>query len=756
MVNKTAHTTRKQSGFKTLVNKSAYPSSLVYQVAIASPLRRLFDYLPPEDERVDVLPGMRVKVPFGHRKAIGIVVAKKSDSTLPIDKLKAIDCVLDSEPVFSKHLLSLLLWAANYYHAPLGEALVTALPTSLRQGKALPVERWWRLSRHGKGLPVDALKRAPRQAQIVKLLQQGEHSHSEVLNAGISATSLRVLSEKGLIESYQQTAKARPANTTYLLREEPLTLLPSQAEAVDALDLNSYHTYLLEGETGSGKTEVYLQAITQVLNENRQALVLIPEISLTPQTLRRFKRRFNCTIAVVHSGLSDRERLSAWSTAADGSASIVIGTRSAVFTPLIRPGIIIVDEEHDGSFKQQDGFRYSARDVAVMRAKREQIPIILGTATPSLESLYNCQQGRYQHLLLTGRPGGARQPEWQLVDIRKLNLNTGFAQATIVSIEQELAKGHQVLVFLNRRGFAPTMMCHDCGWIANCKHCDARLTFHQSNPHLRCHHCDFRQAVPSTCPQCHSEHLQYLGQGTERSEATLEALFPDTPVLRVDRDTTRRKHAMSKVITEIDSGKPCLLVGTQILAKGHHFPNVTLVVVLDADSGLFSPDFRATERLGQLVTQVAGRAGRGTIPGRVMIQSHHSEHPLLALLAENQYPKFAKQLLAERRLSDMPPYTNMVLMRAEAISGHEADALLEQAKKYCQGIIASRPSLRYLGPYSAPLERRNKRFRYQLMIIAEERKLLHHIVGQLSLWLEKNKAARKVKWSLDVDPQEMS
>lgn len=745
------------------MNKSDHSAHLIYQVAVASPLRRLFDYLPPvppalslNSEKVDLVPGMRVEVPFGRRKVVGIVVAEKADSEFPVDKLKAIDRILDSEPVFSKNLLALLLWAANYYHASLGEVLATALPTGLRQGQALPTEKWWRLSHHGKGLPEGALKRAPRQAELLRLLQQGEHSHRQILGAGISAANLRVLSEKGLIESYQQVTKTEPMDAGNPLREAPLTLLPDQAKILDALDLNSYHTYLLEGETGSGKTEVYLQAIAQVLSEGRQALVLIPEISLTPQTLQRFERRFNCAIAVIHSGLSDGERLSAWCAAANGSAGIIIGTRSAVFTPLLKPGIIIIDEEHDGSFKQQEGFRYSARDVAVMRANREQIPIMLGSATPSLESLHNCQEGRYQHLHLTGRPGGASQPEWQLVDIRKLNLNTGFSQTAIVAMEQELARGHQVLVFLNRRGFAPTIMCHDCGWIADCKHCDARLTFHQSNPHLRCHHCDYRQAVPPICPQCHSQRLQYLGQGTERGEATLEALFPDIPILRVDRDTTRRKQAMSQVIAEINSARPCVLVGTQILAKGHHFPNVTLVVVLDADSGLFSPDFRATERLGQLLTQVAGRAGRGDTPGRVMIQSHHSEHPLLALLAENQYPKFAEQLLAERRLSGMPPYTNLALIRAEATSGQEANALLEAARKYCQGIVASRPSLRYLGPYSAPLERRNKRFRYQLLVIAEERKTLHRLLSQLIQWLEADKAARKVRWSLDVDPQDMS
>ena len=704
-----------------------------------------------------IVPGMRVEVPFGHRKVTGIIVAVESDSPLEAHKLKPITTVLDSEPVFSADLLALLLWAANYYHCPVGEALATALPTQLRQGKSLPMEKYWRLTQLGKGLPENALQRAPRQAQLLNYLQQDQQlSHKYLLAEGITTATLRTLAKKQLIETYQQSCKAKPFDADSPLREDALSLLPGQQKAVQALDLHGYHTYLLEGETGSGKTEIYLQAIAQVLHYGRQALVLVPEISLTPQLLQRFEQRFCCPIAVIHSGLSDGERLAAWHSASTGATAIIIGTRSAAFTPLLKPGIIIVDEEHDASFKQQEGFRYSARDVAVMRANREQIPIILGSATPSLESLHNCQQGRYQHLHISGRPGGARQPVWNLVDIRKLRLNTGFSQPVIAAMEQELSSGHQVLVFLNQRGFSPTLMCHGCGWVASCQRCDARLTYHQSSPLMLCHHCESRAKVPACCPQCSSDELQFLGQGTERGEATLEALFPDIPVLRVDRDSTRRKQAMAEIISTVHTGKVCILVGTQMLAKGHHFPNVTLVVVLDADSGLYSPDFRATERLGQLITQVSGRAGRGEAPGRVIIQSHHCEHPIFTPLAQHQYDKFALQLMAERRFSGMPPFTNLALVRADDPLGTSADDLLREARKYCEQIAPGSPALRYLGPFPAPLERRNNRFRYQLLLIADERKTLHSVLSQLSQWLEAARHSSKVRWSLDIDPQDMS
>jgi primosomal protein N' (replication factor Y) len=732
-------------------------ADLIYQVAIPSPLRRLFDYLPPNDAEQNVVPGARVKVPFGRRTLVGVVVAIQSESELSANQLKAITAVLDSEPAFSAKLLTLLQWASAYYHHPIGEVLASALPALMRGGKPPPMETRWRLTTHGKGLPDNPLSRAPRQAELIKLLQRNDHlSKQQLERYEVSTATIRTLLKKELIESYQHTQKSKPFDQENLLLEEALPLLSDQLNVMELMELHGYHSYLLEGETGSGKTEIYLQAIAKVLRYGRQALVLVPEISLTPQTLQRFEHRFKCPIVVLHSGLSDIERLSAWHAAKTGSAAIIIGTRSAVFTPMLNPGIIIVDEEHDPSFKQQDGFRYSARDVAVMRANLEQMPIILGSATPSLESLYNCQVNRYHHLRLKGRPGGASQPEWQLVDIRQSHLTTGFSKPVIDAMERELSAGHQVLVFLNRRGFAPTLMCHNCGWVAVCEGCDARLTFHQSSHQLVCHHCEKRGSTPTDCPQCHSDQLQYLGQGTERGESILEALFPEIPIIRVDRDTTRRRQAMADVVTRVGSGKPCILVGTQILAKGHHFPKVTLVVVLDADNGLYSPDFRATERLGQLITQVAGRAGRGGIPGSVMIQSHHCEHPLLVLLTQHQYPSFAALLMNERQLGALPPFSNMAVMRAEAPLSKDAQHLLVEARRYCQSFAAGSPTLRYLGPFPAPLERRNNRFRYQLLLIAEQRSALHRILDNLARWMETNRAARNIRWSLDIDPQDMS
>ena len=750
------------------MNKSEFSGQAIYQVAIASPLRRLFDYLPPAQHTSELAPGTRVTVPFGTRSVTGLVVGKQAETSQPASKLKAITEVLDTAPLLPATLLDLLMWAANYYHSPPGEALNAALPAVLRGGGTLPGQKYWRLTTRGHGLPEGALRRAPRQAALLAMLQQGEISHQSLLDQGFKSTHLRVLADKALIEHYWRvhddgdnaanSASTRTlAHGSSLLRETPLTLSMDQQRALDAISLNRYQCLLLDGETGSGKTEVYLHAIEKVLSQGRQALVLVPEIGLTPQTLARFASRFNRDIAVLHSGLTDKQRLQNWSTARGGAAAIVIGTRSAVFTPLPNPGIIIVDEEHDLSFKQQEGaFRYSARDVAIMRARRENIPVLLGSATPSLESLYNCEQGRFARLQLTGRHGGARQPGWELVDIRKLRLNTGFSGAAIEAMTSALTSGHQVLVFLNRRGYAPTLLCHDCGWSAVCERCDARLTYHQQGACLRCHHCDYRQGIPVNCEVCHGKQLLHLGQGTQRGESTLEALFPDIPVIRIDRDSTRTKFAMQDYMAEINTGKPCILVGTQMLAKGHHFPHITLVVVLDADTGLFSPDFRAPERLGQLLTQVAGRAGRGDRPGHVLIQSHHCDHPLLNLLARGQYSEFARHQMTQRQLSGMPPTTHMALIRTEATTARDAEQLLGDTRQSCQQIITASPAMRYLGPFPSPLERRNERYRFQLLIVALERPALHALLSHVSHWLEAEKRTRKVRWSIDVDPQDMS
>ena len=733
---------------------------VIVRVAVPSPLRRLFDYLVPAEMVTDappsaLQPGCRVKVTFGRREVTGLIIECADTSTFALEKLKPVTQLIDVEPLLPPSLFRLFIWASRYYQHPIGDALFSTLPTLLRKG-ALPPEqgqKCWQLSTFGKGLGPDSLKQAPKQRAVIdKLLAEGVVS-DEQLVALFSRAVLKPLEEKLLIESSNQCIPEVALDK--LLRQDNLTLYPSQKQALEAIDHHHFNCSLLDGVTGSGKTEIYLQSIEKTLRYERQALVLIPEISLTPQTEKRFRDRFHVPIVTLHSGLTDKQRLNAWMQARSGQAKIILGTRSAIFTPLKAPGLIILDEEHDPSYKQQEGFRYSARDLAVIRAQQEHIPIILGSATPSLESLNNCHAGRYQHLVLSTRAGNAVQPDWQVIDLKTERSNAGIAATTLMAIDQTLKNNHQVLVFLNRRGFAPAMLCHQCGWTAECQHCDSRLTVHRARSRLICHHCDFQQRVPQQCPSCLSRELIAAGEGTERSEAFLQQYFPDTTVLRVDRDSTRKKGAMQEVFNTADSGESCILVGTQMLAKGHHFENVTLVAVLDADSGLFSPDFRSHERMGQLLTQVAGRSGRGIARGRVIVQTHQPDHPLLALLISQGYGHFARQLLPQRELSQLPPFRHMSVIRAESHRPDEADAFLRLARKIAEKLQVPTPALNYLGPLPALMEKRAGRFRYVLRIDADQRPALQVLLSAVAVELENHKDSRRVRWSIDVDPQEL-
>lgn len=733
---------------------------VIVRVAVPSPLRRLFDYLVPAEMVTDappsaLQPGCRVKVTFGRREVTGLIIECADTSTFALEKLKPVTQLIDVEPLLPASLFRLFIWASRYYQHPIGDALFSTLPTLLRKG-ALPPEqgqKCWQLSTFGKGLGPDSLKQAPKQRAVIdKLLAEGVVS-DEQLVALFSRAVLKPLEEKLLIESSNQCIPEVALDK--LLRQDNLTLYPSQKQALEAIDHHHFNCSLLDGVTGSGKTEIYLQSIEKTLRYERQALVLIPEISLTPQTEKRFRDRFHVPIVTLHSGLTDKQRLNAWMQARSGQAKIILGTRSAIFTPLKAPGLIILDEEHDPSYKQQEGFRYSARDLAVIRAQQEHIPIILGSATPSLESLNNCHAGRYQHLVLSTRAGNAVQPDWQVIDLKTERSNAGIAATTLMAIDQTLKNNHQVLVFLNRRGFAPAMLCHQCGWTAECQHCDSRLTVHRARSRLICHHCDFQQRVPQQCPSCRSRELIAAGEGTERSEAFLQQYFPDTTVLRVDRDSTRKKGAMQEVFNTADSGESCILVGTQMLAKGHHFENVTLVAVLDADSGLFSPDFRSHERMGQLLTQVAGRSGRGIARGRVIVQTHQPDHPLLALLISQGYGHFARQLLPQRELSQLPPFRHMSVIRAESHRPDEADAFLRLARKIAEKLQVPTPALNYLGPLPALMEKRAGRFRYVLRIDADQRPALQVLLSAVAVELENHKDSRRVRWSIDVDPQEL-
>ena len=742
------------------------PVSIFLRVAVPSPLRRCFDYLPPVGADVHTLqPGMRLRVPFGRSSVVVILLAISDETTVPKSRLKRVVEVLDASPVLSPVLLKLLMWAGAYYQHPIGEVMSNALPTLLRQGEppAVKGEPAWQISTAGRELDLESLRRAPRQIALLQLLAEAESPLPAQSIDAVQANwrpTMRKLVDKGWVSVTEQAClPPSPASSAHT----PPELNADQAKAVAAIgqQLGSFAVSLLDGITGSGKTEVYLSLIEQVLAQGQQALVLVPEIGLTPQLVSRFQQRFTLPIAVLHSGLSDRERLCAWVSARSGHAPIVIGTRSAVFTPFKKLGLIILDEEHDASFKQQEGFRYSARDVAVKRAQLESLPVVLGSATPSLETLYNAAQGRYSQLVLAERAGAAQHPDIAVLDVRKQPMFDGLSSALVNTMRRHLNAGGQVLVFLNRRGYAPTMLCHDCGWVAKCRRCDANMTLFNGNHRLRCHHCGSERRADPACPECTGTELRPIGAGTERLEAALQQQFPDTGIVRIDRDTTRRKGAMQSLLDSVHDGSKQILVGTQMLAKGHHFPEVTLVGIVDIDQGLFSADFRATERMAQLLVQVAGRAGRAQRPGQVLIQTHHPDHPLLQTLLREGYAAFAKAALEERRQAQLAPCSHLALLRAEAVDGQLPLQFLTHARQLAEalggklGMNLGVNNVQLLGPIPAPMERRAGRIRAQLLLQASERADLHRLLDPWLQQLEVDKLGRKVRWSIDVDPQEM-
>lgn len=731
------------------------PSPKFLEIAVPTPLRRTFHYLLPAGSGAsDLQPGIRLSVPFGRQTLTGLLLGTATDTDVEVSKLKPAKAILDQVPVLAPSLLKLCLWAADYYHHPVGEVLATALPVLLRQGEPTsePVNVL-RTTEAGNGLLPAELTRAPTQAGLLRLLKtEGELTREDLQNAGISLAIARALQGKSLVEWITLDApEQEPFDPGKLTVTPGVPLNDEQEAAVESIASGGPRPTLLFGITGSGKTEVYLELIERQLKAGRQALVLVPEIGLTPQTIRRFTHRFNVPVAVLHSGLTDRERLTAWKQARDGHAGIVIGTRSAIFTPLRAPGIIVIDEEHDTSFKQQDGFRYSARDLAVMRGHLEKVPVVLGSATPSLETWHNARSGKYGRCDLALRPGASMNTQYRIIDIRNEQLIEGFSSRLLDAIREHLTGGNQVLVFLNRRGYSPVLLCRGCGWIAQCHRCDARLTLHQHLGALICHHCGSQARISRACPECESDQLLPLGAGTQRLEEALAEQFDRWPLIRIDRDTTRTRDAMEKHAARIEKGEPLILVGTQMLAKGHHFPNVTLVAMIDMDAGFYSANFKAPERTAQLVLQVGGRAGRAEKPGTVAIQTHLPDQPIFRRLIDEGYARFADDLLAERETHELPPFHHQALIRAEATGKtHPLDFLENLAAK-----LAPHPSVSVLGPVPASMERKAGRYRAQLLLTAKNRKSLGRYLDHCIEIAEASPDARKVRWSVDVDPVDL-
>jgi len=727
----------------------------IVRVALAVPLPRFFDYLYLPD--LTPIVGGRVLVPFSSQKRVGIVVDLPASSDVAKEKLKPIIDVLDAESLFNSTTWDWLAWSANYYRAALGDVLFQALPVKLRNGEsAVKNDRtFWRITDLGKqALESGKLKRAKKQIEALNLLltQNLEKGNNEISSAIWSALKGKDYVEEIIVPTEQKSWQQALGDNPLVNLDNRLTLNKQQALAFSQLLFQEgFNVWLLEGVTGSGKTEIYLQYIEEVLKKGKQVLVLVPEIGLTPQTVRRFQARFNVEIDVLHSNLNDTQRLNVWERARTGQSAIVIGTRSALFTQFSDLGLIILDEEHDGSFKQQDGWRYHARDLGIVLAQKLNIPILLGSATPSLESVNNVQNGKYHHLVLSKRAGNATALRQFVIDLKHQRIQNGLSEPLLRRMQEHLEKGNQVLLFLNRRGFAPVLLCHECGWIDECHHCEKPYTYHQYQRVLRCHHCGAQKTVPIQCGHCGSTHLVTTGLGTEQLEETLKTCFPQYNIARIDRDSTARKGKLESYLEDIQQGKSQILIGTQMLAKGHHFPNVTLVALVNVDNALFSLDFRAEERLAQLYVQVAGRSGRAEKQGEVVLQTHYPDHPLLTTLLEKGYQAFAEETLKLRHNMGLPPFSFQALFKAQCRHSEEAENALSQLASffYEQNI----EGLQVLGPIPAPFSKKAGQYRWQLLLQHASRKQLQAALSRYSPELIKSSQVRLI---LDVDPLDLS
>lgn len=742
-------------------------------VALPVPLRKTFFYLPQDNTTIaDYEIGMRVQVPFGQRTLIGVIDKIFENSLqlhgLELSQLKQISRILDKINIIPRELLDLISFSVKYYHYYIGEVYAACLPKNLRDvSKVTDFTNKIIYLNSDSTFLIKNKKLSSQQQRLLEILSEHNNSISlfSLYHLGIKDTTIKSLQKNNwiLLKDISNNKSINSDKNKNLLLEPPLILNQEQQQVVEIIiaSLQQYKSFLLYGITGSGKTEVYLHAIHEVLKKNQQVLVLVPEISLTPQTISRFKHRFSSKIAVIHSKIAMNTKTQDWMAAKDGSAKIIIGTRSSIFTPVKNLGLIIIDEEHDTSFKQQEGFRYNGRDLAVIRAKRLNIPVVLGSATPSIESVANVIHNRYELLKLTKRAGKATLPKIKLLNIKHKYLSSGISEELLIQIKDRLKNNEQVLLFLNRRGYAPVLKCNDCSWGGLCQRCNVYYTLHKQDDILVCHYCMGSKKLPKNCPDCGSIDITSIGFGTEQIEEFITNKFKKYECIRIDRDTTKKKDDLKKHLDKIHENKPLILLGTQMLAKGHHFPNVTLVAILDVDSSLFSTDFRAPERIIQLLLQVSGRAGRSDDTSKqstVIIQTTQPEHRILQDLLHRDYWAIATDLYEVRRLAGQPPYTAWVLLRAESYDLNNTMKFLNNIKQLGDKILVDqsilKDQLRIMGPILAPRVKKAGLLRGQLLISSSNRVNLHKFIEKL---LDKinDLEIRNVRWSLDVDPQDI-
>ncbi|MEQ9209348.1 MAG: primosomal protein N' [Pseudomonadales bacterium] len=715
---------------------SVFSSVQIVEVIVAARLNKSLCYLNNTGRLLET--GELVRVPLGRQVTTGIVIGEGQDSGE--FALKPIQEQIEGTRKIPLELLDLFHWAARYYHAPIGQVLSTALPKSLLEGKPAKAQAHpvWKV------VSTTNAQATPKQQQLLDWLAgQGGATTNKILDAGFGRHLLKALRDKTLVEIQEKIDDIRT-----LLAESPLTPNSEQSRALESIQLKS-GPFLLQGVTGSGKTEVYLQVAQQALANGKQVLFLVPEIGLITQTIERLKARFNCQVLGYHSAASESEKVACWNQSANSIPLIVVGTRSAVFLPFTKPGLIVIDEEQDLSYKQFEGIRYNARDLALIRARKTGAKLILGSATPSLESLYNTERGHYQMLKLENRVAKKSLPKWRLVQADQTSA-APLSNQVMSCIGNELSQGGQVLIFLNRRGYAPILTCTNCAWSAICQACDSQMCIHQQPRALVCHRCDGRLSVPTNCPACGSGKLETRGFGTEQLEDFLSKSFPHVPCLRIDRDSTQRKNAFSEKLFQLHSGDPALLIGTQMITKGHHLPGISLVVALGADSALYSHDFRAIEHLSQTLIQVAGRSGRGDRPGQILVETSQPDHPLLEQLCQQGYDQVSRNLLEMRKQHGLPPIGYSAALHASSTD-------LKLVSQFMASLEAGPGNVpvEYIGPMPSIIERKAGRYRYQIRFFAKTRSELHSELAKLENRITQMKGFSKIRWAIDIDPLTM-